>query len=299
MTATRREVVGDEEIRETEVTLQRLEQVDDLRADRHVERRDGLVEDDHLRVESERTGEADALALPAGELMWEPVRVLGAQAHRAQELVDAAAALTPPVETVHAQRLRNDLAHRHARIERRVWILEDDLQLAAHVAHAAAAPIRDVLAVEDELPLGRRKKLDHGPPERRLAATGLADQAQGLACPQREVDAVDCMNLADAALEDSGGDGEVLDESLDAEDLAAFLGSLVDRFRDDCLAQLRPPHPRTRPAARCGPRAPRRNDMRSDATNHRPVVAAAPLPGSGGVLAKGSTAGGRGSPGVG
>src|SRR6185437_5751139 len=81
-----REVVGDEERCETEVALQRLEQIDDLRADRHVQRRDGLVEDHHLRVEGERTGEADALALPTGELVWEPVRVLRAQADGAQEL---------------------------------------------------------------------------------------------------------------------------------------------------------------------------------------------------------------------
>ena len=85
-----REVVGDEQVRETEVALQRLEQVDDLRADRDVERRDGLVEHDHLWVERERAGEADALPLPAGELVREPVRVLGAQAHRAQQLVDRA-----------------------------------------------------------------------------------------------------------------------------------------------------------------------------------------------------------------
>src|SRR5580765_3518030 len=107
------------------------------------------------------------------------------------------------------------------------------------------------------------------------------------------------MNLADAAFEDSGRDGEVLDETLDAEDLAALLGSLVDRLRDDCFAQLRPPRPRTRPAAPCGPRAPRRNGMRSDAPSRRSVAAAAPPHGSGAVLATGSTAGGRGSLGVG
>src|SRR6266540_6750660 len=55
--AHERQVVRDEEIREAEVALQRLEQVDDLRADRDVERRDGLVEDDHLRVERKRARE--------------------------------------------------------------------------------------------------------------------------------------------------------------------------------------------------------------------------------------------------
>ena len=44
-------------------------QVEDLRLDRDVERRDGLVGDDQLRIERERAGEADALALPARELV--------------------------------------------------------------------------------------------------------------------------------------------------------------------------------------------------------------------------------------
>ena len=41
--------------------------VDDLGADRDVEGADRLVADDQLRVEGERAGDADALALPAGE----------------------------------------------------------------------------------------------------------------------------------------------------------------------------------------------------------------------------------------
>ena len=140
--ADEREVVRDEEVGQPEVALQRLEQVDDLRADRHVERRDRLVEHDHLRVERERAREADALPLAAGELVREAVRVLGAEADGAQQLVDAAAALPSLVQAVDAQRLGDDLAHRHARVQRRVRILEDDLQLAAHVAHAPAAEAR-------------------------------------------------------------------------------------------------------------------------------------------------------------
>ena len=99
--ANEREVVRDEEVRQREVALQRLEQVDDLCADRHVERRDGLVEDDHLRVQRERAREADALPLPAGELVREAVAVLGAQADRPQQLVHARAALAAFVQTVH------------------------------------------------------------------------------------------------------------------------------------------------------------------------------------------------------
>ena len=64
-----RQVVGDEQVRQAELALQVLEQVDDLRLDRHVERRHRLVADDQLRVQAERPGDADALALAAGELV--------------------------------------------------------------------------------------------------------------------------------------------------------------------------------------------------------------------------------------
>jgi hypothetical protein len=67
--AHHREVVADEEVGEPELLLQVLEQVDHLRLDRNVERGDRLVADDELRVERERPGDADALALAARELV--------------------------------------------------------------------------------------------------------------------------------------------------------------------------------------------------------------------------------------
>ena len=97
----------------------------------------------------------------------------------------------------------------------------------------------DVLAVEDDLAVGRLEQLDHRAAERRLAAAGLADEPERLARAQRQVDAVDGVHLADAPLEDAGRDREVLDETLDAEDLAAFLGALVNLLLGRrCLGRL-------------------------------------------------------------
>jgi hypothetical protein len=56
--------VRDEHVREPEVVLEVLEQVQDLRLDRDVERGDGLVADDQLGVDREGACDADALALP-------------------------------------------------------------------------------------------------------------------------------------------------------------------------------------------------------------------------------------------
>jgi FtsZ-binding cell division protein ZapB len=71
------EAVRDEEVGEVELALQVFQKVDDLRLHAHVERGDGLVGHDELRVQGERPRDADALALPAGELVRVAVYVVG------------------------------------------------------------------------------------------------------------------------------------------------------------------------------------------------------------------------------
>ena len=89
------QVVGDEQVGQPELALEPLEQVDDLGLDRHVERADRLVGDDQVRVEGERAGHADALALAAGELVRIARREVRVEADRREQLADALAALAP------------------------------------------------------------------------------------------------------------------------------------------------------------------------------------------------------------
>src|SRR5262249_15518303 len=112
------EVVADEEIGETELLPQRHEQVDDLRLDRDVERRHRLVADHELRANRERAGDAETLALPAGELMWIAPLVTGIEADPAQEIVEERIERVAPHEAMNPRRLAHDLAHGQARIER-------------------------------------------------------------------------------------------------------------------------------------------------------------------------------------
>ena len=215
------QIVSDEDVREPELPLQRLEQVDHLRSDRDVERGDRLVEDEQLRVQRERARDADPLTLAARELVREPVRVLRAQSDRLEELVHAPALLPPALgDPVDLERLGDDVADGQARVERRVRVLEHDLQLAPVFAHLAALEARDVVPVHDDLPRGRLDQLEDRPCEGGLAAAGLSDEAEGLSLPHLEVDAVDRVHLPDGALEQALSDREVLDELLDAEDLA-------------------------------------------------------------------------------
>ena len=228
------EVVGDEHVGEPELVLQVLEQVDDLRLDRDVEGRDGLVGDDHLRLQRERAGDADALALAARELVREALDVLGREPDAVEQLLDAAVELLARGDAVELQRVADDLADALARVQRRVGVLEDHLHLAPQRPQLALAQLGELGAAEAHRPRGRGEQLEHRARQGRLAATRLADEADRLALLDAERDAVDGAHRADLAVdEDPGLDREVLDEVGDLEQRLAVgrAGGAASRSR--------------------------------------------------------------------
>ena len=79
-------------------------------------------------------------------------------------------------------RLGDDLADRHARIERGVGILEDHLHLLAHGDQLARGRAVAMSTPSKRIsPRGRIVEAQHEAAEGRLAAAGLADQAERLA----------------------------------------------------------------------------------------------------------------------
>src|SRR5215475_5063291 len=62
-----RQIVGDEQVRQVELLLQLLQQVDDLGLNGHVQRRHRLVTHNKLGVDGQRAGHPDALPLPAAD----------------------------------------------------------------------------------------------------------------------------------------------------------------------------------------------------------------------------------------
>src|SRR5690606_26394703 len=65
--ANDRDVVADEDEAEAETLLDVEQQVEDLAADRDVQRRSCLVGDDDARIQRQRPRDPDALALPTRE----------------------------------------------------------------------------------------------------------------------------------------------------------------------------------------------------------------------------------------
>src|SRR5258708_39663688 len=103
---------------------------------------------------------------------------------------------------MHLERLTDDVSDRHARVQRRVRVLEDHLHPAAHLAHLLAAELRVLDAVELHLAGGRLVELEDRAAGRGLTAAGLADEAERLALLDEEVDPVDGARSADRALDD-------------------------------------------------------------------------------------------------
>ena len=64
-----RQVVGNKHIGQVLLILQFLQEVNDLRLNGHIQSGNGLVADDELGPQRQRTGDADTLSLTAGELV--------------------------------------------------------------------------------------------------------------------------------------------------------------------------------------------------------------------------------------
>ena len=83
-------------------------------------------------LRGQRPGDADALALAAAELVGELGLRGGLEAHGAQRLDDALVALGPR-NAMHFQRLADDVADTHSRIQRAVGVLKYGLHVSTVV----------------------------------------------------------------------------------------------------------------------------------------------------------------------
>src|SRR5713226_8844074 len=142
----------DEELGELELALKILEQVDDLRLNRDVQRRDRLVADDQLRIERQRPRDSDALPLAPGELVRVPVVEVGVEPDDLQQLLNAIVELASSHDAEVDQRLGDYVADRHAGIQGSKGVLEDHLHLASLLPEALASQLCHLEVVDEDLP---------------------------------------------------------------------------------------------------------------------------------------------------
>ena len=119
------EIMGDEHVRHAESLLQIIEQVHDTGLDAHVQGGNGFIQHDEGRVQCKCTCHSDSLTLSTGELVRETPRMIGRKADEFKQTHHLF--LVVAGKSLHHQRLGNRSTHGHLRIERCIWILEDDL----------------------------------------------------------------------------------------------------------------------------------------------------------------------------
>jgi len=113
-----REVVCDEQIGEAQLALQILQQVDDLRLNRNVQRRDRLVQNQQPWRQRQCARETNSLPLPAGEFPRIASESGAREANELEQFGDTLRTTSGFIQSMNAQRLGDDVGDRQHRIER-------------------------------------------------------------------------------------------------------------------------------------------------------------------------------------
>ena len=216
-----RELVGDEDHRQAEVAADLLEQRQELRLDRDVERADRLVGDQQPGVDRQRAGDRHPLALAARELVRVALDAPAAQPDALEQVGREALLIALLDQPVHQGRFGDGGADSQPRVERGVRVLVDHLDRAPHRAQLGALGGEHVGAVEGHRSLVRPVEADDAPGQGRLAAAGLADHAERLPWSELDVDVVEGGEHRRRAAAGPVGDrvplGEALAESGDGQ----------------------------------------------------------------------------------
>ena len=125
-----RQVMADEQVSEVVFLLQITQQLDHLALHRAVQRRGRLIQQNQRRLEHQRPGDGNALALPTRKLMRVAVPGARVEPYLLQRRNDGRLLLLSIADTVNAQALPNDVCHAHARAEAAEGVLEHHLHLA-------------------------------------------------------------------------------------------------------------------------------------------------------------------------
>ena len=105
------QIVADEDIGQTEIGTKFHEQVEHLRLNRYIQRGHGLVAHQQIRFDRQRPGDADALALAAGELVRETSPHVWVEADTSHGRIEALGERLGWPKPMHPRALPDQLAH--------------------------------------------------------------------------------------------------------------------------------------------------------------------------------------------
>ena len=123
------DIVRDEQIGQIFLLLQIQQQIDDLRLDGDIKRGDRLIADDKFRVQDQRAGNSDPLALTTGEFVRVAVVMLRLQADLFNDIQRHIHPVGAVPHVLDGQHLCQNLADIFSGIQRGIGVLKDHLQL--------------------------------------------------------------------------------------------------------------------------------------------------------------------------
>ena len=170
--------MGNEDIGQVHRLLKFFKQVDDLRLDRNVERRYGLVADNKLGINRKGSCDTDSLTLTARELVRIALKVVIAQTALVHKAKNVVLYLVLGHDAVHLNRLGEYITNGASRRKRRVGVLEDDLHLRAMLSHLSYVIIGDILAIEDDSATGGGVELQDRTAEGGLTTARLTNDTE-------------------------------------------------------------------------------------------------------------------------
>ena len=227
------EIMRDKDVGKAKPVLQVAQQIEDLRTDRYVQRGYRLVADDQFRFDRQRARNGDALALAAGKFVRVAAREARLQPDQMQQFGDPFATARARHEIVQRQRFAQDPADGHARVERGVGVLEDDLGIPAEAAQLAGIQGQQIAALEADTAGIRLDQPEHQPAHGRFSASGFADQRQRLAGVEAKADPVDRPDQGGRPSEQRTIGDEIFCQSFDLEqgghDTSLSSGALMQR----------------------------------------------------------------------
>src|SRR4051795_11960523 len=117
------------------LTPQQFQQIHNLRLNGNVERRDWFVSNYEIRIDSESSRNPDPLSLASGEFMRISLHKAFAETNSLHQFLNALVSLPAPRQTKRFEWLSNYLPNCHARIQRSVRILKNNLKMPALITH--------------------------------------------------------------------------------------------------------------------------------------------------------------------
>ena len=172
-------IVRDEQVSGLRAALDLDEEIQHPRLGCEIQGRHRFVADDQARLQCERPRDRDALSLPSAELLRIPRTSVAGKPDPIEQLQHALAR-APSINALGDDRLGEDVGDLKGWIERRIRILEDDLDIAGKSSPLPGSQASDVAAVERDRTAARLRQPKHRAADRRLSGAGLPHKTQGL-----------------------------------------------------------------------------------------------------------------------